>query len=440
LVLVNVASASSPFSPLLFVNQRRGETRHNKNTKVQNAEKLRGGGESASPPPPPKENIDWDSFGFGLNGVSTDYMWVDTIDACSSSSSSDAQEEQEEEYYYSKNDELNLQPLKALQIHPAATVLNYGQALFEGCKAFRRNDGSLALFRPDRNAARMQLGAKRILLPPVPTDVFVHAAKRVVQANAQWVPPLNKGALYLRPLLMGTGAQLGVAPSPSSTFCIYASPVGNYFKGKGLRCLTLRAVTEYTRAAPGGAGGIKAAGNYAPAFLPQSIVKQEGYDEALFLDAVSHSYIEEAGASNFFCYMAHNATLVTPPLSEGTILPGVTRESIMILARDECNLVVQERPLSLQEVREYGTEAFCCGTGASIAPVGCIVTVDNEDETTTSMILFNRAKNRKQCKAGPMTTKLYHMLRDIQMGTASSELQERYSSWIQIIEPAPTTD
>jgi branched-chain amino acid aminotransferase len=171
-----------------------------------------------------------------------------------------------------------------LQISPTATVLNYGQALFEGMKAFRRVDGSIAMFRPERNALRMQQGARRFLLPPVPTDIFVQAADAVVRANARWVPPFGKGALYLRPLLMGTGEDLGVKPSWESTFCIYCSPVGNYFKG-GLKAIRLQAVKGFSRAAVGGAGAVKASGNYAPAFMVQRQVRERGYDEVLCLDA-----------------------------------------------------------------------------------------------------------------------------------------------------------
>ena len=144
-----------------------------------------------------------------------------------------------------------------LQLDPACTALNYGQALFEGMKAFRRADGTIALFRPERNAMRMMNGAERLLMPPVPIDTFVKAAEAVVRANAKWVPPHGKGALYLRPLLFGSGAGLGVAPSSECTFCIYCSPVGNYFKA-GLKPIRLQAVKGYSRAAPGGSGGIKA--------------------------------------------------------------------------------------------------------------------------------------------------------------------------------------
>lgn len=224
--------------------------------------------------PDPKANIDWDSFGFSLNGVRTDQMWVDTV----ASQGDDAE--------YSKIPEECLKPLGPLGVTPMCTALNYGQSLFEGIKAFRRLDGSIAIFRPDRNALRMQKGASRFLMRPVPTDVFVEATEAVVRANAQWVPPCGKGALYIRPLLMGTGDDLGVKPSAVSTFCVYCTPVGNYFKG-GLKAIRLQAVRGFSRAAPGGCGAVKAGGNYAAAFLAQKQVKSRGYDEILCLDAAT---------------------------------------------------------------------------------------------------------------------------------------------------------
>ena len=216
-------------------------------------------------------NIDWESFGFGLNNVRTDFMYHEQIRV-------------------GKEDFSTLVASKCiaegpLTLHPSCTVLNYGQSLFEGMKAFRRIDGTIALFRPEKNAERMANGARRLLLPPVSPDTFVKAADRVVKKNARWVPPFGKGALYLRPLLFGSGEELGVKPSSEATFCIYCSPVGNYFKN-GLQGISLQAVRGYARAAPGGSGSVKAGGNYAPSFLMQKEVRERGYDEALFLDAI----------------------------------------------------------------------------------------------------------------------------------------------------------
>ena len=315
-----------------------------------------------------------------------------------------------------------------IELDPSCTVLNYGQALFEGMKAFRRADGSIALFRPERNAMRMKNGAERLLMPPVPIDTFVTAADEVVRANAKWVPPLGKGALYLRPLLFGSGVGLGVAPSSECTFCIYCSPVGNYFKA-GLKAINLQAVKGYSRAAPGGSGGVKASGNYAPAFLVQREVRQRGYDEALFLDAANDEAIEEAGASNFFAVFPNN-TIVTPSLSDETILPGVTRASILELATNECNCDVLEGRLTIDDLRG-ATEAFCCGTGASITPVGSVSVTTKEDPLSEAApkVVFGDGET-----AGPITGRLYNLLLKIQMGT-DKKLSKRYGHWVHVVDP-----
>jgi len=359
-------------------------------------------------------SIDWESFGFSLNGVKTESMWLDTVDATNPNAS------------YSDSIKKCLVKNGKLLLDPACTVLNYGQALFEGMKAFRRADGSIALFRPERNAMRMKNGAERLLMPPVPIETFVNAADKVVRANAKWVPPLGKGALYLRPLLFGSGAGLGVAPSTECTFCIYCSPVGNYFKA-GLKAINLQAVKGYSRAAPGGAGGVKASGNYAPAFLVQREVKSRGYDEALFLDATSDEAIEEAGASNFFAVFPNN-TIVTPSLSDETILPGVTRASIVELATNECKCKIVEGRLTIKDLRG-ATEAFCCGTGASITPVGSVSVTTKEDPLTEAepRVVFGET-------AGPITERLYNLLLKIQMGT-DEDLNMRYGHWVHVVDP-----
>eukprot|EP00339_Tiarina_fusa_P014178 CAMPEP_0117056618 /NCGR_PEP_ID=MMETSP0472-20121206/39288_1 /TAXON_ID=693140 ORGANISM="Tiarina fusus, Strain LIS" /NCGR_SAMPLE_ID=MMETSP0472 /ASSEMBLY_ACC=CAM_ASM_000603 /LENGTH=418 /DNA_ID=CAMNT_0004773147 /DNA_START=259 /DNA_END=1515 /DNA_ORIENTATION=- len=386
----------------------------------------------------PNPNVDWDSFSFGLNGVRTDSMWVNVVDVNDDTSVG-------ADDCYSSSSETCLKALGHLELSPAATVLNYGQALFEGMKAFRRADGSIAMFRPERNALRMQQGAKRFLMPSVPTDVFVEAADAVVRANARWVPPFGKGALYLRPLLMGTGDDLGVKPSWQTTFCIYCSPVGNYFKG-GLKAIHLQAVQGFSRAARGGAGSVKASGNYAPAFLVQKQVKQQGYDEVLCLDAATGQAVEEAGASNFFAVYPNN-TIVTPSLDSETILPGVTRSSIIELARRECGCTVLEQRLTLEDIRNHGAcEAFCCGTGASITPVGSITvtrrmaadeddaSADGDSEAGDDDESNRRIEFGDGSTPGPLTQRLYNMLLDLQTGV-DQELNEKYQDWIHVVEP-----
>lgn len=370
----------------------------------------------------PKADVDWDSFGFRLN-AQTDFMWLNRV-VVDDNFQAD----------YSSSSEECVAAFGKFEMSPCATVLNYGQALFEGLKAFRRNDGSIVMFRPDRNAQRMQEGARRFLLPPVPTDVFVEAADAVVRQNARWVPPVGKGALYLRPLLLGTGADLGVKPSWESTFCIYCSPVGNYFKG-GLKAIQLQAVRGFSRAARGGAGYIKASGNYAPAFMVQRQVKQRGFDEVLCLDAATGEAVEEAGASNFFAVFP-NRTIVTPSLESETILPGVTRASIIELAEKECGCTVVEGRITLSDLKG-ACEAFCCGTGASITPVGSVSIGHSHDEAGSSGDEYREetvALFGDGITPGPITQRLYEVLLKIQTGSDAS-FNERYKHWIHVVEP-----
>lgn len=371
--------------------------------------------------PPPVPGVDWDGFGFGLNGVCTDLMWLDTVSVEPDPDSPSAASP------YATDPSACLTPLGPLPLPPTATVLNYGQSLFEGLKAFRRSDGTIVLFRPDRNAARMADGARRFLLPAVDPSTFVGAVDEVVRANARWVPPYGKGALYVRPLLMGTGADLGVKPSHAATFCVYACPVGNYFKG-ALKAIKLQAVRGFGRAALGGAGNVKAAGNYAPAFAVQRTVRERGYDEVLCLDAATGTTVEEAGASNFFA-VTEDGTLVTPSLDPGTILPGVTRASVLELAREECGCRVEERAVTLDELRS-ATEAFCCGTGASITPVGSVAVARGDgSEDEGAAVRFGDGAT-----PGPLTQRLHKMLAGIQTGEDEG-LSEKYRHWIHVVEP-----
>jgi branched-chain amino acid aminotransferase len=312
---------------------------------------------------PPDPTVDFESFGFGLN-VKTEWMWKQTWNA--------------ERGW----DEGAVVPHGPLELEPSSTVINYGQSIFEGMKAFRQPDGGVSLFRPEMNAARMSAGAARFLLPEVPRDAFVRACDAVVAANSHWVPPHKGGTLYMRPLLFGSGAALGVAPSPEATFCIFVSPVGNYFKGApGERAppISLQVSERYRRAMLGGSGGTKAAGNYAPTFMASKGAKAEGFNEVLFVDAATGEHIEEAGASNFFAVVpaaGGGFELASPPIAQHTILPGVTRASVLQLAREELvgthGLVgVAERPIKLAELAGW-REGFCTGTGASVTAVGSV--------------------------------------------------------------------
>ena len=248
----------------------------------------------------------------------------------------------------------------------AAGVLNYGQGIFEGMKALRTEKGDVVLFRPDENARRFQRGAARLGMPPVPESMFLDAVEQMVAANSHFIPPSGRGALYVRPVLWGTGPIMGVAPAPSYTFCVFVTPVGPYFKG-GMSAIDLIISDDHHRAAPGGSGGVKAIGNYAPGMMPSKNAKKDGYAEVIYLDAVHHRYIEEVGAANFFC--VKDGIIHTPSLT-GTILPGITRDSIIQLARYRGYKVIEEKVSA--EFAMSADEAFCCGTAAVISPIGSI--------------------------------------------------------------------
>ena len=256
---------------------------------------------------------------------------------------------------------------------PAASVLHYAQEIFEGMKAYRGADGKVKLFRPEKNAQRFQISARRLAMPELPEDLFVEAVKTLVKADEAWVP--TEGSLYLRPFLIATEGALGVRPSKDYMFVVIACPVGNYFKGEA-RAVSIWASTEYSRAARGGTGFAKCGGNYAASLLAQAEAYKNGCDQVLFLDAIEGKWIEELGGMNVF-FVKKDGSLITPPLG-GTILPGVTRSSLIQLAKDQ-GRTVNEEMYSLEQLRadcENGdvVEAFACGTAAIVVGIGRIKT------------------------------------------------------------------
>merc|ERR1719419_1996913 len=297
--------------------------------------------------PAPREGVAWKEFGFGLTTTDTKV----TITTCPPGG----------EWM-----PLRVQPYGPLSLDPAATILNYGQGIFEGLKAYRTSKGRIVVFRPQMNAKRLAGGAERFLMPPVPEGLFLAALGWAVRANAEWVPPAGDGAFYMRPLLFGSGGKLGVGPSTDFTFLVYGAPVGQYFKG-GAR---MRIEAKHQRAAPLGCGDVKAAGNYAPCFTLQKEAKDAGFSDIIYLD-VTGKNIEEAAASNFFC-VGQDGILRTPSL--GTILPGVTRDSVIQLAKGLAASGagpiqgVEVGPVSVEQAMG-AREAFVTGTGASIAPI-----------------------------------------------------------------------
>ncbi|KAH9755925.1 Branched-chain-amino-acid aminotransferase 2 [Citrus sinensis] len=240
------------------------------------------------------------------------------------------------------------------------------QGLFEGMKAYRKEDGQLVLFRPDQNAIRLQTGAERMCMPSPSIDQFIDAVKQTALANKRWVPPPGKGSLYIRPLLVGSGPILGLAPAPEYTFLVFASPVGNYFK-EGLAPLNLYVEDEFHRATPGGAGGVKAISNYAPVLKAISRAKNRGFSDVLYLDSVNKKNLEEVSSCNIFILKGN---IISTPATSGTILAGITRKSIIEIASD-CGFQVEERAIPVDELLE-ADEVFCTGTAVVVAPVGSI--------------------------------------------------------------------
>ncbi|XVF64255.1 hypothetical protein PTKIN_Ptkin09bG0153600 [Pterospermum kingtungense] len=291
-------------------------------------------------------DVDWDKLGFGL--TPTDYMY---IMKCS----------KDEKFQQGR-----LSRYGNIELSPSAGVLNYGQGLYEGTKANRTADGRILLFRPELNATRMRHGAERMCMPCPSIEQFVGAVKETVFANKRWIPPPGKGSLYVRPLLLGSGPILGLAPAPDYTFLIYASPVGNYFK-EGTAPLNLYIDEEFVRASPGGAGGVKTITNYAPVLKAIGRAKNRGFSDVLYLDALNRKYLEEVSSCNIFIVKGN---LISTPRANGTILEGVTRKSIIEIGRDQ-GCQVEERAILVDELID-ADEVFCTGTAVGVAPVGSI--------------------------------------------------------------------
>ncbi|GMI82730.1 branched-chain amino acid transferase 2, branched-chain amino acid transaminase 2 [Hibiscus trionum] len=309
-------------------------------------------------------DVDWDQLGFGL--TPTDYMY---IMRCS----------KDEDF---KGGRLNR--YANIEISPSACVLNYGQGLYEGTKANRTEDGRILLFRPDQNATRMKLGAERMLMSSPSIQQFVDAVKQTVFANKRWIPPPGKGSLYVRPLLLGTGAILGLAPAPEYTFIVYASPVRNYFK-EGTAPLNLYIEEEFVRASPGGAGGVKTITNYAPVLKAIARAKERGFSDVLYLDAVDRKYLEEVSSCNIFIVKGNH---ISTPATNGTILEGVTRKSILEIARGQ-GYQVEERAIPVDDLVD-ADEVFCTGTAVGVAPVGSITRRDRRIEFKTEGSLVSK--------------------------------------------------
>jgi branched-chain amino acid aminotransferase len=266
-----------------------------------------------------------------------------------------------------------------IPMDPATAVLHYAQEIFEGLKAYRTTDGGVTLFRPDANARRFRESATRMAMAHLPEELFLGSIEELIRVDRDWVPEDPEGSLYLRPFMYASEVFLGVRPALEYLYVLIASPVGSYFKG-GVKPVSLWVSTQYTRAAPGGTGAAKCGGNYATSLVAQAEAADHDCDQVVFLDAVELKYIDELGGMNIF-FVYEDGTLVTPPLT-GTILPGITRDSVITLARAAGHRV-EERPVSFDEWRT-GTgsgrirEAFACGTAAVITPIGTVRSADGE--------------------------------------------------------------
>ena len=326
-----------------------------------------------------KKNIDWANLGFGY--VDTDKRFVSN-------------------YKDGAWDEGVLTEDATVTISECAGVLQYAQTIFEGMKAYTTEDGRIVIFRPDLNAKRMADSARRLEMPVFPEDKFVEAVAQVVKANAAYVPPYGSGAtLYLRPYMFGSSPVIGVKPAAEYQFRVFATPVGPYFKG-GVKPLTIK-ISDFDRAAPNGTGHIKAGLNYAMSLHAIVTAHEEGYDENMYLDAATRNYVEETGGANFL-FVTKDNKVVTP--KSDSILPSITRRSLMIVAKEYLGLEVEERPVHKDELKDFA-ECGLCGTAAVISPVGKIVDHGTEICLPSGMT-----------EMGPITKKLYDTLTGIQMG------------------------
>ena len=337
------------------------------------------------------KNIDWSNLGFGY--VKTDYRYVSNF----------------------KNgawDEGTLSTDDMVTISECACVLQYAQTVFEGMKAYTTEDGHFVVFRPDLNAERMENSAKRLEMPVFPKDRFVDAIVKLVEANADYVPPYGSGAtLYIRPYMFGTNAVIGVKPADEYQFRAFCTPVGPYFKG-GVKPITIR-VSDFDRAAPRGTGHIKAGLNYAMSLHAIMDAHRQGFDENMYLDPATRTKVEETGGANFL-FVTKDNKVVTP--KSDSILPSITRRSLVYVAKEYLGLEVEEREVYFDEVKDFA-ECGLCGTAAVISPVGKIVDHGKEICMPSGMT-----------EMGPVTKKLYETLTGIQMGRL-----EAPEGWIKVI-------
>ena len=339
-----------------------------------------------------KKNLDWSNLGFEY--IQTDKRYVSN-------------------YKDGKWDDGSLTSDANVVLNECAGVFQYAQTVFEGLKAYTTEDGRIVTFRPDLNAERMMDSAKRLEMPAFPKDRFLDAVTQTVKANAAWVPPFGSGAtLYVRPYMLGSSPVIGISPAKEYQFRILTTPVGPYFKG-GAKPITIK-VSDFDRAAPNGTGHIKAGLNYAMSLHAIVTAHEEGYAENMYLDAATRTKVEETGGANFV-FVTKDKKIVTPKSS--SILPSITRRSLLYVAKEYLGLETEEREVPLEEVPEF-SECGLCGTAAVVSPVGKIVDHGKE-------ICFASGMD----EMGPVLKQLYDTLTGIQMGRI-----EAPKGWIHVIE------
>ena len=338
-----------------------------------------------------KKNLDWANLGFGY--MMADYRYVSN-------------------YKDGKWDDGVITTDSNITLNECAGVFQYAQTCFEGLKAYTTEDGHIVCFRPDLNAQRMVDSCERLKMPVFPVERFIDAVEQVVKANEAWVPPFGSGAtLYIRPYMIATNPVIGVKPATEYQFRIFVTPVGPYFKG-GAKPLTIR-VSDYDRAAPNGTGHIKAGLNYAMSLFPIVDAHEQGFDENMYLDPATRTKVEETGGANFI-FVTKDGKLVTP--KSDSILPSITRRSLMVVAEKYLGMEVEHREVLFEEVKDFA-ECGLCGTAAVISPVGKINDHGKE-------ICFPSGME----EMGPTTKKLYETLTGIQMGK-----MEAPEGWIKVI-------
>ncbi len=338
------------------------------------------------------KEMDWSNLSFGY--MKTDY----NVRCC---------------YRDGKWGEIEVSSSETINLHMAATCLHYGQEAFEGLKAYRCKDGKIRIFRMESNAERLQVTCQGILMPELPTEIFCEMVKKVVKLNERFIPPYESGAsLYIRPLLIGTSAQVGVHPSTEYLFLIFVTPVGPYFKG-GFATNPYVIIRQYDRSAPLGTGIYKVGGNYAASLRANKLAHDLGYSCEFYLDAKEKKYIDECGAANFFGIK--NNTYITPKST--SILPSITNKSLMQLAKD-MGMKVERRAVPEEELSTF-EEAGACGTAAVISPIERIDDLENKKSYVIA----------KDGKPGPVCTKLYNKLRAIQYGDEADPY-----GWVTVLD------